>query len=412
MVLYDTIYGNERFSHKSFAKGAFDSDAFEMKAYDSSTAGVNNEIYGAVVYNQVNLDSNLYGVFPKVDARSASGDVQSFRTREDTGTLNLPSEGGSVGAESENTILELSPEVKRAERVVATSRLHDLEAQIEDDVAFDALTAMAESEIRTLIEDDGNGNGLGVGVAGTNSGTPTGAYSSFDHIVPMDMVIADGNEESNSDDINGNAFADGDLDVYGADRSANEFEAYVDASTGTAPVSDRSLTEALMDDFLAQWEQFGTGSREDAVIVTGYDTAQQLSQIQDDSGVYRINLDGDVGREQVNDAETRYGTPGIQEMRGYKGVPIVASQNVPAHGTISDVFVLDMSMGEVDGEGQPRPKAYIEHYDTPYFEQAGRGQSQGYLATGVYEEQALIRFDHELVVTDASAQGKLRDLQE
>ena len=68
-------------------------------------------------------------------------------------------------------------------------------------------------------------------------------------------------------------------------------------------------------------------------------------------------------------------------------------------------------MRQPGGDGQPRPKIYIENYDTPYFETAGRGQSQGYLATGEYKEKALFRHDHELVCVDASAQGKLRDLQ-
>jgi len=105
------------------------------------------------------------------------------------------------------------------------------------------------------------------------------------------------------------------------------------------------------------------------------------------------------------------GAPGIFEFRGYKGIPIVEAQNVPSHGSISDIFVLDLSEGEAYGDGPARPKAYIENYDSPYFEQAGRGQEQGYLATGTYAEQALYRMDHELVVTDASAHGKLRDLQ-
>lgn len=398
------LYDTRKYGHKSFIEGAFDEDSFELKAsFDSGTAGINNEIFGAVMYNQVNLESQAYGVLPKVDARSAQGDVQSFRITEDRATLNNPAEGASVGTASTYNVLEGNPEVKRAEMVIESSRLHDLEAQIEDDVAFSALTALAEEQVTSLVEDNGLLRGVESGV--------TPQYSADDAMAPLDRVIADGEEESSSDDVTGSAFADGDLDYAGFDRSANEFEAYVDKSTGTAPVSDRSLTEALMDDFLANWESFGTGSRENAVILTGYDTAQQLSSLQEDSGTFRIDVTGEAGREDVNDAETRFGVPGVFEFRGYKGVPIVPSNAVPAHGTLSDIYVLDMSEGEAFGDGQPRPKIYIENYDSPYFERSGRGQEQGYLATGEYKEKALFRHDHEVVCVDSSAQGKLRDLQ-
>jgi len=402
-MTYKRLYDTTRYSHKAFAQDAFDEDAFEMKAtYDSGTAGINNEVFGAVIYNQVNLDSNLYGVLPKVDARQTTGDVQSFRTAEDKATLNNPDEGATVGTASTTTIREANPQIKRAELVTESSRLHDLEAQIEDDVSFNALTALAEAQVTSLVEE----NGLGRGVAGSNSGSPTPAYSADNAIAPLDRVIASGDEEGNADDINGNPLTDGDLDVYGFDRSSGEFESFVDFNS-----TDRTLTEDLMDTFLAEYESFGTARREDMVIVTGHDTATELSQLQEDSGTFRFDISPDVGREEVNDAETRMGVPGVFEFRGYKGIPVVASQNIPAHGSISDIYVLDMSEGEAYGEGTPRPKAYIENYDSPYFEQAGRGQEQGYLATGTYSEQALFRHDHELVETDASAQAKLRDLQ-
>jgi hypothetical protein len=45
-------------------------------------------------------------------------------------------------------------------------------------------------------------------------------------------------------------------------------------------------------------------------------------------------------------------------------------------------------------------------------ETAGRGEDQGFLSLGSFENKVLYKMDHELVCRDFSATGKLRDISE
>jgi len=54
----------------------------------------------------------------------------------------------------------------------------------------------------------------------------------------------------------------------------------------------------------------------------------------------------------------------------------------------------------------------IEEYAAPYVETAGRGEEQGFLSLGSFENKVLYKMDHELVCRDFSATGKLRDISE
>jgi hypothetical protein len=67
-----------------------------------------------------------------------------------------------------------------------------------------------------------------------------------------------------------------------------------------------------------------------------------------------------------------------------------------------------ISTDTINGE----PRIAVENYNEPYVETSGRGQSQGFLATGNFREEALMKMDHELVIRDFSSQAKLRDLSE
>lgn len=378
--------------------------AIEQEAsYDSTNGALLNDLFGAALYVQSNLESDFFGALPKVDRTGATTDATqplplTFRAAHDPPALQTHSEGGSIPSGRTYSIEEVSADIKRSIAVVEQSDLEQLRAELLDGVPLDELTRVDELFQDLAIDRDA----VAAGVTANNSG-----YASRDKVTELDRIIASGDEESNGDDVNGTAFSDGDLDIYDIDRSADSWaDAFVDHGSTTP----RQLTEDLMDGFLADLFDFGSITRENAAILTGRDTAEVLDDLNSDKA--RVTFDATAGdRDTVNDAETMHGIAGTTRRRTYDGVPIVVNQNAPAHGPLSSIYVIPTDTVSAGG-GQQVPRLAVEEYAAPYVETAGRGEEQGFLATGSFENKVLYKMDHEIVCRDFSSTGKLRDLQQ
>lgn len=381
--------------------------AIQQKAdYTTADGSLVNDMFGAALYVQSNLEANFYGALPKVDRTGATATAEqpmalSFRAAHTPPALQTHSEGGSVPSGRTYETEEVAADVKRSVAVVSQSDLEQIKSEIQDGVPFDELTRVDELFQELAIDRDA----LAAAVSAGNSG-----YASRDEITELDRVIASSDEEANATDTSSTAFSDGDLDVYDIDRSADTWaDAYVDHNSGTL----RQLTEDLMDDWLSSLFDFGSASRENGFILTGRDTADVLSDLQQDStdGVAVVNYDAsDGGRDQVNDAETIHGLAGTTRFRHYKGAPIVANQNAPAD-SLSRIYWVPTDEISLPG-GRTVPRIAIEEVMAPYYEEAGRGRDQGFLSTGEFKNKALYKMDHELVCRDFSSTGKLRDIQQ
>jgi len=402
---------NSKFNHRSIldSAGMLDSaaealDAISQEAsYDSTNANLLNDLFGAALYVQSNLESNVFGALPKMDMTGSNTNAAqplplTFRAAYSPPALQTHSEGGSIPAGRTYNIEEVSADIKRSIAVIEQSDLQQLRAELLDGVPLDELTRVDELYQDLAIDRDA----LAAPVASGNSG-----YAARDEVTELDRVIASGDEEANADDTNGNAFTAGDLDVYDITRSTNSWaDAYVDYAAAADP--DRQLTETLMDDFLSSLFDFGALTRENALIITGRKTADVLDDLNTDKS--RVTFDATAGgREQFNDAETIAGLAGTTRRREYDGVPIVPSQNIPSHGTIPSIYVIPTDEIGIGG-GVSVPRLGIENYAAPYVETAGRGEDQGFLSIGSFENKVLYKMDHEHVCRDFSATGKLRDL--
>lgn len=402
---------NSQFNHRSIldATGMLDGAAEAMDAisqeasYDSTSPGLLNDLFGAALYVQSNLEANFFGALPKMDMTGANTDATqplplTFRAAYDPPALQTHAEGGDIPAGRTYEIEEVSADIKRSIAVIEQSDLEQLRAELLDGVPLDELTRVDELYQDLAIDRDA----LAAPVSANNGG-----YASRDKVTELDRVIASGDEEANADDVDGTAFTDGDLDVYDIDRSADSWaDAFVDFDAS----SDRQLTESLMDDFLSSLFDFGDLSREDAAILTGRKTADVLDDLNSDKA--RITFDATAGgREAVNDANTINGLAGTTRRREYDGIPIIPNQNVPTHGTIPSIYVIPLDEIGIGG-GVSVPRLAIEEYAAPYVETAGRGEQQGFLSIGSFENKVLYKMDHELVCRDFSATGKLRDISE
>lgn len=410
-VNYRDLDLNQRFNHRSVLNdtGMYDAASEAMEAisqeasYDSTNPGLLNDLFGAALYVQSNLEANFFGALPKVDMTGSNNAASqplplTFRAAYDPPALQTHSEGGTIPDGRTYEIEEVSADIKRSLAVIEQSDLEQLRAELLDGVPLDELTRVDELYQDLAIDRDA----IAAGVTASNSG-----YASRDKVTELDRVIASGDEEANADDVNGTAFTDGDLDVYDIDRST---DSWADAFVDFDAAGDRQLTESLMDSFLSGLFDFGDLSREDAVILTGRKTGSVLDDIDEDTTVVNFDAD-DGGRESVNDAETRHGIPGTTRRRHYKGVPIVENQNAPTHGSIPSIYVIPTDTIGIGG-GVQVPRMAIEEYAAPYVETAGRGEDQGFLSLGSFENKVLYKMDHELVCRDFSATGKLRDISE
>jgi hypothetical protein len=145
----------------------------------------------------------------------------------------------------------------------------------------------------------------------------------------------------------------------------------------------------------------------DTAILTGHDTAGVLSELAAERNNVRNQAAmAEYTRENVGDGQTIRGLSGTARYRDYDGIPIVGNQHAIKHGDISSIFIVPTDTIR----GQPR--LAIEQFAEPYTETAGRGQTQGYLATGNYREEALMLQNHEVVNRDFASGGLLRDIAE
>jgi len=379
-----------QYHHKNLldTTGLLDSATEAMEAisqeaeYSTADAGLVNDLFGAALYVQTNLEADFFGALPKMDMTGANTSASqplplTYRAAFGPPALQTHSEGGSIPTPRDYSVQEVSADIKRSIAVVGNTDLEQLRAELLDGVPLDELTRVDELYQDLAIDRDA----VAAGVPANNSG-----YANRDQVSELDRVIASGDEEANADDVNGNAFSDGDLDIYDIDRS---------------------VTESLMDGFLNGLFDFGDVERENVAILTGRDTAEVLDDLNEDK--VRVMYDpSDGGRESVNDADTMHGLPGTHRLRDYAGIPIVVNQNAPAHGSISDIFVIPTDTMSVNGNQMPR--LCVEEYSAPYVERAGRGEDQGFLSIGEFENRVLYKMDHEIVCRDFSATGKLRDL--
>jgi hypothetical protein len=376
--------------------------------YSTSDGALLNDLFGAALYVQSNLEANGYGSLPKIDRSGMNTNAEqplplTFRAAHTPPSLQSTGEGANIPDGRTYSTEEVSAGIKTSEAVIEQTHLQQVRAEILDGVPFDELTRVDELFQELAIDRDG----VMASVSANNSG-----YSSRTKITELDRIIASGDEETNATDTGGTNFSDGDLDIYNIDRSSDSWaDAFVDHNNG----SDRQLTETLMDQILEQYFDFGAASRESVFILTGRDTARVLGELQSDStdGVQAVvNYDpSDIGRDNVEDAETVMGLPTMTKSRHYKGIPIVPSQNAPAD-SLSRIFLIPTDTMNVRGNTVPR--IAVEELRTPHYEELtdSNPEDAPYLSRGKKENAAYYLMDHEIVCRDFSATGKARDLKE
>lgn len=409
-------FSYEEAMRKLFADGG--SDLAQHAAFRSDDAGRTNDVYGAVLWNQSNTSTPLYGLFPKIDGTSADVDInnprpQTFRAAFGPPQMDTPPEGGSWGEAATFETREVKATPHHSQMKFEGTILQQIESQLQDDVPLDDITALGENYWQLRFETQG----LARAIAGSNSGTSTPQYDADNALTSIDRIVASADEESNATDVNGNDFADGDLDVYTIDRSAtgggssNESgwaDAEVDHNAGGG---DRQLTADLVNGMIERLGDNGANI-DSTVIYTGRDSGRVLSDLR--AAQFRFAGDGmpsSSGVDEGDSAQTRSGVPTNTRISHWDGIPIVEGQNVPSD-SLSRIYMLDLSTMVDEQTNEQVPKFGIETYLSPIVETAGPGQPTNTLAIDNLADEVGYLTTHEPVCRQFRHQGKIRDLAE
>jgi hypothetical protein len=394
------------------------SDSLYQKAqFTSADAGINNEAFGEVLWQQANTKTPLWGLLPKVPSDSPVNSISDPRAQTFRRVFNPPAHtSGSEGAGWSNAVTfdvrETTADPHTGEMLFEATVLQQLQAEIQDGVPFENLTQIGEEYFQLSLEENG------VAQENESTGGNGTAYSSLTDIVPLDKVISSAGEEANADDSTGTLFNDGDADVYGVDRSAtadggdneaNHFDAVVDHNSANG---DRQLTKDLVNGLIESLESNGTDI-ENLVIYTGTDTARVLSELRESQ--FRADMMAQAVAQSIgrgtDDGESRRGVETNARISHWDGIPVVQGQNCPSD-SLSRIYFLDMTSMTDPVTGSQVPKLGVEVYLPMVTETAGLGQATNTLAIDKKADQVGLLTYHETVCRRTNHQGKLRDLSE
>jgi hypothetical protein len=397
------------FDYKSAMEKLFlaDGGVTQKAAFQSGDAGRSNDVFGAVMWNQVNAAAPAYGMLPKVDATGAGPNSiddprpQTFRAAYNPPSMSTPAEGGSYSTSVDFDTAEVKADPHHSQLKFEATIIQQIESRLQDDVPLDEIEGLMDQYFREEYEVSGILRGVN---SSTNGGTQ---YSNDNAIVSLDRVIASQDEEANADGIGGTALEGGDLDVYGIDRSNVTWaDSVVEHNSGGG---DRQLTEDLIDSTVASLVNNGA-NLEDLVILTGSDTARVMDELRESR--VRFEAGTSMETEDVNGEESRGGMSAVTRFRDWDGIPIVEAHNTPSD-SLSRIYILDVSpMENPTDPGTTVPKIGVETYFGPIVERAGPGRSTNTLAIDNLADEVGFLHTHEVVCRRFSHQAKIRDLKE
>lgn len=388
--------------------------------FGTGTVDISDKIAGLVLYNQVNMNNPVIGALPEIDR---TGD-ESINLDTDTpattyrAIFNPPAISGVAGGGSLPTAVtwdtrRVVADIQISSMAIETDFIIDIENRLgHDTLGLEDLLEVAPDFMTRSVERDALMRAVNAS-GGTAGDTP--AYENDDLLLLLDRAIASEDEETNADDPNNDPYVAGDLDVYditrantadGESNESNWADAQVDHNSGT----DRQLTSDLINTWIDNQVDNSSAEYENLIIITGRDSARVMSDLRESQ--FRGDALREPGREDVNDAESRWGLNFTARISHWDGIPVVVAPTVPSD-SLSRVFALDTTPGQVsDDSGNPLPKIGIENYRTPDTWRAGPDQPVNPIATGEIKAEAAFAMYHELVVRDFGAQGKLRDISE
>lgn len=353
-----------------------------------------NTMYGAKVFNSLNNESDVFKLLPKQPWNSSGWRVLSKRTASASNAG--VTEGGAFPDTDVPDLVELSASLKEvvsawdlSTAASTLSRADDGLGDVEGFLRDNAATDHAYFIDQMLMKQ-----------ADTLAG---------DNFESLDRIIGDTVEDGL--DGTGSNIADGDLDIYGQDRSTTgSGDEWRDANVSTGTVSSdlataRVLSLDLLDSIIGDALENGA-VYENLIFLTGYDTLEEWKQLimsGTDNASWRFMMEAQSPKNQSG-VKSEPGMNLDSRVGYYDSIPIFATQHAPkaalTNGTtgvgtgISNIYLMDLAGLHFK---LAVPTTYVANEDLGVTQKLAR-------------EYAFIT-GGEVICTNFPTQGKVRDLE-
>lgn len=367
----------------------------------SSTTGVYNAVYGALVWAQLNQEANVWGCLPKYVWNRSGWRVMTARAES---AATGVAEAGTIPESIKPTFAQVSTIPKTIPTVFEVSEVQQFMAAESEDDAFGSVEQMRvlmgihhKEMLNVSLLHDVSADAAG---ASAHRG-PAEDSTNWYNFETLDRIVSNGVATTSEEAVFGGTY-DAWFDVYNSDGTFNRdagstYDAYVDHNSGT----DRDLTDDLVRSLLENVREAGGNPN---LFITGHDTYSKLIGLYT-TYVRYSPLGQSKASVTVNGISTAEGYPVGIDIPTLYGLPIIVSKNT-TKDTISRIYCLDIS--DPEGFGVPRLGIQIAK-PTQYFE-AGMLSGNPF-AINKFSNQGMYRTMGETICRKFDAQGKLRDLQ-
>ena len=339
----------------------------------STTAGTYQAIYGRKVWSQLNQEFNAFSILPK-----RPWDRSGWRVITEKPNSGLIHGGVAENATLPDTVKPTFQHIAAKPKTIA----HTFD--MSEAAIFLADRDDGLGDIRAVLKEEmGKHHAEMVNkmlLADVND-LAANNFESLDRITASHTAMGGGSTHVN---------ADGDMDIYSIDRSANSWsDAEVNCdSNGT----DRTLSLDQLDTLFQQvWERGGNPK----VMLTGYDTLMRLQQLLQSQQRFM---------EEKRVTPTYNGVKGVPGMEAgfivatYNGVPIIPTKDMDDDGNLSKIYYLDTDY-----------LYFSTAIPTQYFESGI--ETGDPFAINRLGQEGLYRTMGEVWTTFFGAQGSIRDLK-
>lgn len=347
--------------------------SFRLKSDDptlSSTTNYLTTTYGPILWNQINMEANAWGLLPKRPWDRRGWRLISARATAGGGIA----EDGTLPVTDQPTLAVASASPKTIAHNFDLSWQALLESRHNDDVVGDPMATYREytsnEHAKTL-----NGYLLQDGdtLAGNN-------------IESLDRLTATASEAT------GLSWDTADEDIFGIDKSGNSWaDPYSDHASGADRNLDIPKLNKLIRETRPYWSDY---SGANGIILTGHDTADQIAELlQAQQRFMDVSLGNGAQRGQVPQRE---GIDAGFSVMAYRNLPIFESIDSPQDGT-SRIYHLDLG------------HTFIKVLAPTQYFQAGVESGDPFVLNKLNEEGMFVTIA-ELNCTQFKANGKIRDL--
>ena len=348
---------------------------FRLKTDDpvlTSTTNYLTTTYGPILWNQINMEANAWGILPK-----KPWDRRGWRLIKARSTT-----GGGI---AENATL---PETDRPDLAVASAAPKTVAHNF--DLSYQA-----------LLESRGQDDVVGDPMATYRNYTAdehakdlnTYLTQDFDTLASNNLESLDRLTATNSEQVGVGATSD-DEDIFGIDKSANAtLEPYSDHNSNV----DRALTIPILNTAIRNVRPYMSDKTgRNSIWLTGHDTADKIAELlQAQQRFMDVNISPETGVTRQGVA-TREGIEGGFSVMQYRNMGIFETIDAAQDGT-SRIYNLDLG------------HTFIKVLAPTQYFQTGVESGDPFILNKLNEEGMYVTLA-ELNCTMFPANGKLRDL--